>query len=280
MKTDYLFMAGEFKISMGLVFKTLNWSWTMSQSQLTYTDGRLFRVNQPREDIRGVIHYANCQDSELESGNLWSIMNGDIPCWPPPNALIEMLDRHRVMQRCIDHGLVTNNKVFVSTVGEALAKAGDSENWVVKTGNEHRGLGKYLWEDDWSRELEFTDLVTVEPFYEGESVRVLIIGDREFGIRMTNEDSWIKNAPGAEKHLWDTSKRPGIVNHARKVADHFGLDVAGVDYIVDKDDKYHFLEVNQYPGLAGFDDIGEYAKTFLRARMDEIEIEIEHDQPR
>lgn len=272
MKTEYLFMAGEYKVSMPLVFRTRNWRHTMSQTRLKLENGKLFYWNEP---LLGVIHYANCQDSELERDNLEAIKQSGVSCWPCPDRLLRMLSRHEVMQECIDAGLVTNDQVHVLPTDEPWAIHVPVDlPYVIKTTNEHRGLGKHLIKTDTDfHALDFTglDLVTVEPFYKGRSIRVLRMSPVLFGIEIVNDSNWIKNAPGAEAHRFDLRGHADMVDHALSVAEHFGLDCAGVDYILEEDGTFHLLEINQYPGLATTDEVEEYAKIFLKRKMEEIE---------
>lgn len=274
MKTEYLFMAGEYKVSMPLAFKRDNWSHTMSQTRLELVREEWhWELLYRKEPLRGVIHYANCQDSELERKNLLDIKQSGVSCWPNPDRLLLMLDRHKVMQACIDADFVSSSKVRVCSAYQALITDPVAYGpGVVKIGNQHRGIGKYsLLDDEWYNNCLPDDLVTLEPFYEGESIRVLLLDDRVFGIRITNDSNWIKNASGAEAHVFDLNIHPLLILHARKVQEYFGLDVAGVDYILKKDGSFHFLEINQYPGLATTEEVEEYAKVFLSEKMDEVE---------
>lgn len=277
MVTEYLFMAGEYRVSMPLVFRTTNWSHTMSQSRLALADGQLRYRN---ETLKGVIHYANCEDSALERANLESIRDSGVRCWPDPEVLLRMLNRHEVMAECGKAGLLTSPNVVVTTVHNVMsALIGQNdynlpipkEPFVVKTGNDHRGLGKYLSNEDWAEGLNLFDIVTVEPFYTGRSIRVLLMGDAAFGIEIKNESNWIKNAPGAEAESLCLGDFLHIIPHAEKVAAHFGLDCAGIDYILEDDGTFHFLEANQYPGLATLPEVEEEAKRFLKKKMDEVE---------
>ncbi len=148
----------------------------------------------------------------------------------------------------------------------------------MKIGQAHSGEGKYLvnaYEElphlhDDGLGMGWDGLATIEPFFEGRSARILLIGEHAFGIWNDNPNSWIKNSIGAETEMWPNPPAT-LVAHARTAAIIFGLEIAGVDYVIGADGAYHFLEINQFPGLDVSDEVVEVAKKFLGQRMDEIE---------
>ena len=115
----------------------------------------------------------------------------------------------------------------------------------------------------------FESIATAEPFFHGESVRILIIGERSFGIKFTNEISWIKNSVGSDIEMWD-NPLPSLIAHARAVAQYFKLEIAGVDYILTPT-SFHFLEINQFPGVNSSDETAFAAMEFLKEKMEIIE---------
>lgn len=268
MSRPFLFLAGEFRVSMPTVFEREHWQHTMSPSRLAMTDGRLHRESHPGEELRGVVHYANCEDDERERQNLRLIRDNGIPCWPDPTALLLMLDRHEVLRRCLDYGVGSQDRRQFVEPGAAIDLP---YPFVMKTGNQHRGEGKHLVRSADELLPVWSGIATVEPFFEGVSVRVLVIGNRHWVVRYDNPDSWIKNSVGAEVSPWGFSYPAEVIDEAEMLTREFGLDVSGCDYVVDRDDRWHFLEFNTYPGLDVFDDEVEHAKAFLRSRMDLVE---------
>jgi hypothetical protein len=85
----------------------------------------------------------------------------------------------------------------------------------------------------------------IEPFLEGESDRVLIVGEREWQLRYESGD-WRKNVGGTVRVLPDANA--GLVAHARAICQRLDLKVAGLDFIVAPSGSF-LLEVNAYPGL-------------------------------
>lgn len=258
----FLFLSGEYHVTQPAVFRRDDWQHSMSPKKLVLDDTGLHRPGIT-ENLKGLIYYARAENIDYEIHNLAFIKDNNIPCWPSAQILQSMTDRHVVMQRCVEAGLVNHSVLFLRG-GETV----DLEfPYVVKIGQEHRGEGKYLINDN--QDLPpWEGLATVEPFFVGQSVRILIIGDRYFGISYDNPTSWIKNSCGCDVEMWEAPI--DMVNHAKSVASIFNLEIAGVDYIVSKD-SYHFLEINQYPGLNVSDEAAEHARKFLDIKMSEVE---------
>jgi len=270
MKRPYLFLAGEYNVTMQAVFQLDEWQHTMTARKLVQTkdglaDGRF------GFEIKGLIYFARTDSYELELDNLKIIKNSGVPCWPNVDVLMGLSDRHSVMAKCREAGLTTDWSLSVSR-GEIINYLDETKlPMVIKYGQTHQGEGKYKLEntdESWANLPEWDGLATVEPFYEGLSVRVLIIGDRVFGVQYHNPNSWIKNSLGCDYDDW--APIDGIVAHAQRAANHFGLEIAGVDYVVEPSGVFHFLEINQFPGLHINDESVKVAKEFLVNKMKSI----------
>ena len=271
----YLFLAGEYNVTMPVVFEREAWNHSMTAKRLVFENGVLHRPPY-NEDIKGLIYLARTESYELELENLQTIKDSGLPCWPPVDVLSRMSNRHAVMAECVNARLTTDpvwiRGVTTPNENEALAiTIGLDLPYVAKTGQSHQGQDKFLLDSSTELRNKLADndkYLTVENFYEGLSVRVLFIGSEVFGVQYHNDQSWIKNGPGCDYDDWEPI--PGIVEHASKVKDHFGLELAGVDYVVNET-GYHFLEVNQYPGLNVNERSVEVAKAFLRTKLDSIQ---------
>lgn len=277
MKRQFSFMSGEWKVSMPAVFSMNNWQHTSTAERLIVKNNQVFRQHQPNDPLLGVILYADIENKDIELNNINIVIEHKLPCWPNPHSLLNMIDRFVVLKECAEQEFLNHEIVL----GSNHSSDPDSQAvlmeqipmvipypFVLKMGNVHRGEGKYLIKSQ-SDFPEMSGKFSIEPYFEGESVRALIIGDEIFGIRVTNEETWIKNAAGAEVHEYELSSE--LIEHARKVAKYFDIDLAGIDYIVEKNGDFHLLEINQYPGISGFDNVMESAKRFFKQKMYEIE---------
>lgn len=268
---DFLFLSGEFRISMLLVFSKDNWDHTATSDKLVLlSDQKRFRRERYfNEERRGAIFYADMEDKELEKYNLRLLMDNHISCWPSPHLLLAMTDRHMVLRDCVDSGFVGHKIIQSNKIYKAMPYP-----FVMKIGNSHRGIGKHLIYTDSDLQkvseenIGNTDTITYEPFFQGVSARILIIDKNAFGIRIDN-DNWIANSPGAEVSLFEPPKV--LTDHAFSVANRFGLDFAGVDYILGPQGDAHFLEINQYPGLDVDDSVTSVVKNALLNKMSYVE---------
>lgn len=266
MDQRFLFFTGEPATTLPLLKSRPAWSPVLSAVSFVVTSGRIHRKNNETDDYRGIVYFADVRDKDLERRHLESFAKNAIPCWPNPAALLGVFDRHEALSRCMTAGLVDHPVIQAEFTRDAPLPF----PYVLKIGNEHRGEGKYLirsatdippWEG----------IATMEPFFLGESVRVLLLGDRAFGVRIHHDDSWIKNAPGARLERWTPNAR--LIEHARKAKDLFDLPIAGVDYVVN-DQGFHFIELNPFPRVGLSEESMLVARDIFREAMNQIEARV------
>ena len=275
MNKKFLFLSGEFRVSVPIVFKTLEWLHTATPRRLVNSDfGGLKRDNLIRESLSGFIFYANIEIEEIRRNNLQAIIQSGLPCWPNPQEILDNDDRHLLMKKCINAGLA-DPRTWVGKLPE-LDSASLRYPSVLKIGNLHCGEGKYFLNSSFDLNRHFLcddidSICTIEPFYEGESWRVLFIGEKSFFLRFDNPTSWIKNSSGADVEEMTTSIPPGLLEHAEKVRSLFNFEICGIDYIVQKNGEIKFLEYNMFPGVDASDDIALAAGKLFEEKMKLIE---------
>lgn len=266
-----LFLSGESSLTMKCVFRHDSWMHSCSPSKLLFENNILRRSIFPREDLKAIVFYADMDDKLQELENLIVIKNSKVPCWPNINSLINMIDRQSVMKLCVQNNFIDHKVLFLTY--EEVLKTSLEFPVVVKIGNVHRGQNKFLVsskDDLESLKDNWNESVIVEPFFEGRSVRALIVGDNIFGIEIKNDLNWIKNQCGADICRCELSSE--LIQHAKNVTNCFNLDISGVDYIVDENNNFHFLEINQFPGLANIDDeVTQCVEKFLDDTLKTLE---------
>lgn len=272
--TNVIF-TGEPSLALRLSAKCkTEWHIQSSAVRLVTDDGiNIRRENRPNEVIDNIIYYADADDKSIEANNLallHKLMNY-IDCWPTPYFLFDCLNRHILLENLINHLLAEDRFIgscgewhFHSNRKEKITKILSNKDFVFKTSLQHRGINKFLVKENCAIP-SWKGLATVEPYWEGESVRILITPETWQASKVVNPSSWIKNSPGGEEQPYKA--RLQLVNHAHKVAEFLCLDVCGVDYIVEPDGKFHLLEANQYPGLTG-----TFGEEFLLNKMLEMEL--------
>lgn len=127
---------------------------------------------------------------------------------------------------------------------------------VAKWGNWHCGENK----------ARFTGIYTpaessiIERFLEGEALRVVVIGERAWQIKLEGED-WLKSIHHPTAAFVEPD--PRLVEDTRAVAQGFGLEIAANDYIVTPDGIPHLLEVNHIPNVTRFPEIWDAYADFV-----------------
>jgi hypothetical protein len=121
---------------------------------------------------------------------------------------------------------------------------------VAKWGEWHCGENKERFRA--TRACEQPTLL--EPFVEGEAVRVHLMGERHWQIRLTGE-GWKKSLHGPGAGFMDVDHE--LLEDTRRLQQHFGLEMLAVDYIVAREGGKHLLEVNHIPNVTVFPEIRE-----------------------
>jgi hypothetical protein len=239
----------------------------MNARILELNDNKSFHRKNNDEKLLGCIYHADVSDDTIRRQNFHFLIDNNIPCYPDPRKLLAIDNRHVCMEKVIRANLHTNVVVQSKYTKDIPIQY----PFVVKTGNEHQGQGKFLVRNE--LELPRWDgIATIEPFFDGVSCRVLWIGDDWFNLRFDNETSWIKNSSGAEASLYPEMPQ-GVIDHSRKVKELFGLDVCGIDYIVGKD-GWWFLEFNYAPGLDVSNQATEVVNKFFGSKMKWVEEQV------
>jgi hypothetical protein len=132
---------------------------------------------------------------------------------------------------------------------------------VAKWGNWHCGENKERFTKAWVA----SESAIVEPYLEGEAIRIVVIGERHWQIRLTGE-GWLKSIHHSTAHIMEPDQR--LVDDTRKVANGFGLAIAANDYIVTKDGEPHLLEVNHIPNVTRFPEIWRAYSDFVIAWLE------------
>lgn len=119
---------------------------------------------------------------------------------------------------------------------------------VAKWGEWHCGEGKERFAGDWLAQ----EATLVEPFLEGEVVRVTAVGDALFQLQLGGDD-WKKSIHHASAEF-----RPlgaALAEDVRRMRDHFDLAVCAADYILAANGTLYLLELNHVPNVMQFPKI-------------------------
>jgi hypothetical protein len=119
---------------------------------------------------------------------------------------------------------------------------------VAKWGEWHCGEGKERFAEEW----QASEPTLIEPFIDGEAVRVTAIGDALFQLHLDGDD-WKKSIHHASAAFMPLD--PALAEDVKRMRDHFDLAVCAADYIVAKDGTPHLLELNHVPNVTQFPEI-------------------------
>lgn len=167
------------------------------------------------------------------------------PCLPNSHAMMDCRLKLPCLARALKYTRFASPERGYAAPGAMLET--DTE-YVAKWGNWHCGENKIRFTGEWTSEHPSV----IEPFISGQAVRVVIIGDKHWQIKLEGE-SWLKSihSPHADFMTVD----PDLLTDTQRVREAFGLEIIAIDYIVDEDGSKHLLEVNHIPNVTRFPEI-------------------------
>jgi hypothetical protein len=128
--------------------------------------------------------------------------------------------------------------------------------YVAKWGNWHCGENKARFTGAWQSE----HASIIEPFLAGQAVRVVLIGEQAWQIRLAGSD-WLKSIHDAQADFMPIDAE--LLEDTRQVRQAFGLEVMANDYIVTEAGTKHLLEVNHIPNVTRFPAIWEAYRDYV-----------------
>ncbi|MHC5539234.1 hypothetical protein ACYOEI_13535 [Singulisphaera rosea] len=119
---------------------------------------------------------------------------------------------------------------------------------VAKWGNWHCGEDKQRFEGSWTA----TEPTLFETFVDGEAVRIILVDRQAWQVRMAGDD-WLKSVHDPRAAFMPID--PELLDDTRRLAEHFGLQTIGVDYMVSLEGDRSLLEVNHVPNVTVFPEV-------------------------
>jgi hypothetical protein len=168
------------------------------------------------------------------------------PCLPSAAAMMDCRLRLPCLVRALRYTRFGGPPRGFISAGAAYA-APDGAERVAKWGNWHCGENKARFSGVWHASDDAGCLI--EPYVPGEAVRVALIGDRAFQVRLSGPD-WKKSIHDGAAELMEPD--PELVADARAVQAGFGLEVLANDYVISPDGAKFLLEVNHIPNVDRF----------------------------
>ncbi len=169
------------------------------------------------------------------------------PCLPNAHAMMDCRLKLPCLVRALKHtrfgmplrGYASSHTPFYS----------ETER-VAKWGNWHCGENKARFTGMWESE----NPCIIEQFLQGQAVRIVLIGDQYWQIKLEGKD-WLKSIHAPNAAFMEVDEE--LLDDTRKIRKAFGLEVVANDYIVSQDGTRHLLEVNHIPNVTRFPEIWE-----------------------
>ncbi|MFS2186516.1 hypothetical protein ACCC92_07550 [Mucilaginibacter sp. Mucisp84] len=189
--------------------------------------------------VNKVIFHGIYKD-DLDFITLLAMWNG--PCLPNALGMMDLRQRIPGLVRALSVSKFSGIKRGM-VIGE---QEYNSETEVVaKWGIWHCGEDKNKFNGEWTS----TETSVIEEFIDGEAVRIMIVGDKNWQIRLTG-DTWLKSIHN--EGSWEMEIDQELLLDSKAIAKHFNLQTVGVDYIIGKNGERYLLEVNHIPNVTVF----------------------------
>jgi len=167
------------------------------------------------------------------------------PCLPNARAMMDCRLKLPCLVRALGHTRFAAPRRGFAAAGTTFEATRPS---VAKWGNWHCGENKETFDAQFAARQPSI----IEPFIEGEAVRVVVIGRRHWQIALEGAD-WRKSIHDDRARLMPAD--PRLVEDTVQVAAAMGLEIAANDYIVSPDGEAHLLELNHIPNVTRFPEI-------------------------
>lgn len=186
--------------------------------------------------------YYGIYDNDFDFIAGLAIWNG--ACYPNAAAMLDCRFKIPCLVKALTHTQFGAPRGFIS----AGASMNATEDTVAKWGNWHCGENKHRFTGEW--ESEFT--ATTEAYFEGEAVRIMVLGDKHWQIKLEGE-TWLKSIhPDSAGFMPVDAELLADTLHIQKAMQ---MDMIGNDYIVGKEGKKYLLEVNHIPNITRFEAV-------------------------
>lgn len=185
-------------------------------------------------------------------------------CLPNPIGMMDLRLKLPGLVRALKHTRFGMARGFASANTRIPAEGLER---VAKWGNWHCGENKERFSESWQGD----STSVIEAFLNGQAVRVVIIGDHHWQIKLEGDD-WLKSIHHDSADFIDVDTE--LLADTKAIQSAFGLEIIANDYMVMPDGSKYLLEVNHIPNVTRFPELREayinYAVVWLMSKTEGI----------
>lgn len=231
-----------------------------SVPKVVVSDGQLFVESRSGAHMLAVSHvvFHGIFEHDLDLIAALALWGG--PCLPNAAVMMDCRLKLPCLVRALKYSrFAAPRRGFASAGATFFAE----REHVAKWGNWHCGENKARFTG--LRECDEASIV--EPFLQGDSVRVVVLGDQAWQVRLSGPE-WLKSIHDPRAALMPLD--PELLADTRAVAGAIGLELAANDYLIAESGTKHLLELNHIPNVTRFPEIRaaylDYVERWVRER--------------
>lgn len=218
--------------------------WHQAIPKIVVKDGVLYMEKQSGVGMLPVdkVVYYGIYDNDFDFITGLALWGGS--CFPNAAAMMDCRLKIPCLVKAMRYSAFSSARGFIS----AGAEINTAQDTVAKWGNWHCGENKHRFTGNW----ETQHTATIEPFYHGEAVRIMIIGAKRWQIKLEGE-GWLKSIHPDAARFMELDQE--LLNDTLHIQKELGMDMIGNDYIVGEEGRKYLLEVNHIPNITRFEEV-------------------------
>ena len=218
--------------------------WHQSIPKIVVKDGVLYMEKQSGIGMLPVdkVVYYGIYDNDFDFITGLALWNGD--CFPNAAAMMDCRLKIPCLVKAMKYSRFSAPRGFISAGSEIEV----SQDTVAKWGNWHCGENKHRFSGYWASQ----NTATLEPFYDGDAVRIMIVGNKAWQIKLEG-DTWLKSIHPETACFMPIDR--DLYDDTKHIKSALNMDMIGNDYILGTDGKNYLLEVNHIPNITRFEEV-------------------------
>ncbi len=218
--------------------------WHQSIPKIVVKSGVLYMEKQSGVGMLPVdkVIYYGIYDNDFDFISGLALWGGN--CFPNAEAMMDCRLKIPCLIKAMKYSRFSSPRGFVS----ANTEVNMEQDTVAKWGNWHCGENKHRFSGYW--ESEFPS--TLESFYNGDAVRIMMVGDKVWQIKLEGE-TWLKSIHPDNACFMEINEQ--LFEDTQHIKRALNMDMIGNDYIMGTNGVNYLLEVNHIPNITRFEEV-------------------------